>query len=62
MVLGAAQLGLNYGIAKASGKPTEAARILELAWSYGTRIFDTAPRYGSEEVRSRFFKEHGFGD
>ena len=61
-MLGTAQFGMDYGIANVLGKPTEAevARILEQAWSYGIRIFDTAPNYGSEEVLGKFFKEHGF--
>ena len=63
-MLGTAQLGLDYGIANVLGKPTEAevSRILECAWSYGIRIFDTAPRYCSEALLGRFFKEHGLED
>lgn len=53
LVLGTAQLGLDYGINNMSGKvPSEVARrLLELCLSSGVNYIDTASVYGdSEEV------------
>lgn len=51
VVLGTAQLGMVYGIANVRGKPSvqEAVSIVEVAWSLGTRFFDTAQAYGDSE-------------
>jgi len=50
-VLGTAQLGMNYGIANASGKPDQksATEIVSAAWEGGVREFDTAQGYGDSE-------------
>lgn len=52
LVLGTAQLGLEYGIANRTGKPNvvTAAAIVQEAWNYGIRRFDTARGYGDSEV------------
>lgn len=53
MVLGAVQLGLNYGVANNIGKPSRdsAHEILSAAWANGVRAIDTAQAYGdSEEI------------
>ena len=52
LVLGTAQLGMDYGIANRSGRPDE-ARALDLvraAWRGGVRAFDTARDYGDAET------------
>jgi aryl-alcohol dehydrogenase-like predicted oxidoreductase len=51
LALGTAQLGMNYGIANRSGRPSsdEAVAILDAAWDAGVRVFDTAPGYGAAE-------------
>lgn len=54
--LGTAQLGLDYGIANVTGKPTlsEVEAILALAGENGFGVLDTATAYGdSEEVIGR---------
>ena len=50
--LGTAQLGMPYGIANRSGKPTHklAHQIIEKAWQMGVRTFDTAQDYGDSEA------------
>lgn len=52
LVLGTAQLGMNYGIANVQGQPTEkqACAIVEKAFSSGVNCFDTAQAYGNSEV------------
>ena len=52
ILLGTAQLGMDYGIANARGKPDDrkAAAILETAWTLGIRCFDTAQAYGDSEA------------
>ncbi|MGC4073524.1 MAG: aldo/keto reductase [Nibricoccus sp.] len=52
IVLGTAQLGMDYGIANAMGRPSgEAARrIVQTAWLNGIRCFDTAQAYGVSET------------
>lgn len=58
MVLGSAQLGMDYGISNIMGRPSrkEAIAILEDAWNSGIKIFDTAPGYGSENIIGEFAK------
>lgn len=53
LVLGAAQLGLAYGAANAAGflSGSDAARLLDEAWSAGVRAIDTARAYGESEGR-----------
>ena len=56
LVLGTAQLGLDYGLANRDGRPDRdrAARIVAQAWESGIRVFDTAQGYGdSEQVLGR---------
>ena len=61
IVLGTAQFGMDYGIANVSGKPSksEVFEILEMAWRYGIRSFDTAPGYESESLLGEFIAVHG---
>jgi aryl-alcohol dehydrogenase-like predicted oxidoreductase len=51
LILGTAQLGLNYGISNKLGQPSleQASEILELAHSHGVKILDTAFAYGDSE-------------
>ena len=51
-VLGTAQLGMDYGIANASGRPTEkaACEIVKEALDNGVNCFDTAQVYGDSEI------------
>lgn len=65
LVLGTAQLGMQYGIANRHGQPDiDVARgIVKTAWSGGVREFDTAQAYGtSETVLGSVFRELGIGD
>ncbi len=60
LVLGTAQLGMDYGIANKTGKPhfLEAIDIVKTAIDNGIIFFDTAQAYGkSEEILGRCFKE-----
>ncbi|QEE16031.2 aldo/keto reductase [Promethearchaeum syntrophicum] len=52
ITLGTVQLGIKYGIANRTGKPTEkdSQKILEFAYDQGINMFDTAPAYGNSEV------------
>jgi aryl-alcohol dehydrogenase-like predicted oxidoreductase len=53
LVLGTAQLGLDYGITNQNGRPSDAQAIamLEQAKSGGIRTLDTAEAYGDAELR-----------
>lgn len=62
LVLGTAQLGLNYGIANKTGQPDQATAnaIVQTAWENGICEFDTAQGYGiSEQVLGRALHEMG---
>lgn len=50
--LGTVQLGLNYGINNASGKPDQATafKILDAAMNSGMNALDTAAGYGDSEI------------
>jgi aryl-alcohol dehydrogenase-like predicted oxidoreductase len=52
LVLGTAQLGLDYGIANKIGKPEEkkSFEIMEYAVENGINYFDTAYSYGNSEI------------
>jgi len=52
LTLGTVQLGLEYGIANQTGKPTTetAYEILQKAVDAGVAHFDTAPLYGNSET------------
>lgn len=52
LVLGTAQLGLNYGIANKTEKPveSEAFEIMKYAVENGINYFDTAYSYGNSEI------------
>jgi aryl-alcohol dehydrogenase-like predicted oxidoreductase len=52
IVLGTAQLGMDYGIANVHGQPDEklACEIVGTALRYGVNCFDTAQAYGSSEI------------
>lgn len=66
MVLGAVQLGLNYGVANNAGKPSResAHEILCMAWLHGVRAIDTAQAYGDSEAiigeHLERYPEHSF--
>ena len=51
LVLGTAQLGMNYGISNRTGKPDliTAESIVKTAWESGICEFDTAQAYGESE-------------
>ena len=60
--LGTVQLGVNYGMANTSGKPSEekAFEILDTARKVGITTLDTAAAYGtSEEVVGNWQKANG---
>lgn len=52
LVLGTAQLGLDYGIANKIGKPekNKAFEIMKYAVENGINYFDTAYNYGNSEI------------
>lgn len=65
LVLGTVQLGMDYGIANTSGKPTQhmANSIVEAGYDGGIRCFDTALAYGeSETVLGMALQEGGIRD
>lgn len=65
VVLGAVQLGMDYGIANTRGRPGvgEASQIVEAAWRGGVRHIDTAQSYGeSEAVLGTLLRKHGLAD
>lgn len=62
LVLGTAQLGMDYGIANTTGKPDikMVRDIVRLAWEGGIRHFDTAQTYGeSESVLGKILTDLG---
>lgn len=61
LVLGTAQLGMDYGVANRTGKPSPATveAMLDLAWNEGVARLDTAQAYGeSEEVIGNYLAAH----
>ena len=65
LVLGAAQLGMDYGVANTSGRPgpDESLALVRQAWEGGVREFDTAQAYGeSEGVLGRILGELGLSN
>lgn len=62
MILGTAQLGLNYGISNKTGQPgsNQAHEILEIAHINGVKILDTAFAYGNAEKVIGEFNESRF--
>jgi len=60
-VLGTAQFGKkNYGISNFSNelkKEKKIQKILEQAWNWGIRTYDTAPGYGTEKLLGKFIKK-----
>jgi len=65
LVLGTAQLGMNYGISNKAGQPDlkTAEMIVRTAWEAGVCEFDTAQVYGqSEHVLGRCLKNIGITD
>ena len=52
LVLGTAQLGMNYGVANTHGQPniSTARSLVKEAWKNGVRYFDTAQAYGESEA------------
>lgn len=64
LVLGTAQLGMDYGIANKNGQPDQqqATAIIRTAWESGIREFDTAQGYGeSEKVLGKALQSLGIG-
>lgn len=64
-ILGTAQLGLTYGVANSSGKPTyeHVLKMVKHAWSEGVVGFDTATAYGdAEQLLGQAFLELGITD
>jgi len=60
-MLGTVQLGLDYGMANTTGKPSleKAHQILQTAHDSGVTVLDTAAAYGnSEEVVGSYLKAH----
>lgn len=60
-MLGTVQLGLDYGMANTTGKPSleKAHEILQTAYDAGVTVLDTAAAYGnSEEVVGSYLKAH----
>lgn len=51
MILGTAQIGLNYGISNKAGQPSieQSRELLETAYNNRVRILDTAFAYGDSE-------------
>ena len=65
LVLGTAQLGMDYGIANATGQPVfdTARAIVQEAWKAGICEFDTAQAYEqSEQVLGQSLKDLGIAD
>lgn len=65
LVLGTAQLGLNYGINNKGVKPSrgKSLAILDHAWVQGIKIFDTAHAYGdAEEILGEFIASRNLRD
>ena len=65
LVLGTAQLGMDYGITNRNGQPDqeEANEIIREAWDGGIRQFDTAQGYGeSEAALGKAFNKLGYSD
>ena len=61
LVLGTAQLGMDYGIANRTGRPAPAIAdaVLDLAWKEGLAYLDTAQAYGeSEAVIGSYLARH----
>jgi aryl-alcohol dehydrogenase-like predicted oxidoreductase len=63
-VLGTVQLGMKYGIrGETQPDQTLATEIIDTAWKYGIREYDTAQGYGnSEKVLGKAFVELGISD
>lgn len=60
LVLGTAAFGFPYGIVNSIGEMTQkqVTQMVEVAWSYGIREFDTAQMYGnSEQFLGQAFKD-----
>jgi aryl-alcohol dehydrogenase-like predicted oxidoreductase len=65
LVLGTAQLGMNYGVANKTGRPNfdEARDIVKYAWEGGICEFDTAQAYGeSEKVLGQILSSLGIAE
>jgi aryl-alcohol dehydrogenase-like predicted oxidoreductase len=61
LILGTAQLGLNYGINNQDGKPSLdiSFEILHAAYDRGVRVLDTAEAYGdAQEIIGDFHKDN----
>lgn len=60
LVLGTAQLGMNYGVANITGKPdfVEARNAVRCAWTIGILEFDTAQGYGDSAATLGYAIRH----
>lgn len=60
MILGTAQLGMEYGIHNRTGKPNRetAFRMLDYAWEHGVPALDTAGAYGDSEALIGSYQQH----
>lgn len=61
IILGTAQLGLDYGINNYIGKPNQSDTldILNYAYEHGVRILDTAEKYGiAHNIIAEFHKKY----
>ena len=62
--LGTVQLGVEYGVANQSGKPSKelAHKIISSCHRHNVRLYDTADAYGdSQKVVGQYFKKHRTG-
>ncbi|MBI4087892.1 aldo/keto reductase [Candidatus Kaiserbacteria bacterium] len=65
LVLGTAQLGMEYGVANTRGAPSkdEAFAILDAAREATINTFDTAPAYGvAEDILGEWMRERAVAD
>jgi len=64
LILGTAQLGLDYGIANESGMPSvrDGQELLRAAVAHGITHLDTAAAYGAAETRIGAFLDIGYRD
>lgn len=65
MVLGTAQLGMNYGVANCSGRPgaAQVQALIAQCLAHGVTSFDTAQAYGeSEAILGQAFADLGVRD
>ena len=59
--IGTAQLGMDYGVANTTGRPSdqEVRDLFQAGLRYNLRLLDTAPAYGDSEARIGAHRPHG---